>query len=591
MTLRLDNGVSFPSGDARYLKLNQTTPQTTTGSFIFPIVGVGMTPVKELDVNGSMKATGDLTILGYAGIGTAPSVDYGINLSKTFTTVTGLNHGGTKNLSIYNPVSSSGDFNIALSNYASKTGAEAMTGQYGAGGLVGIFNNAVNNGAGTVSWAYGSIQTVQSLQGGAITNAISLLIPNGYTLNGGTIVNQYGIYIDNQTVGGTKNFAIYADGGMNYFGGQTGFRGATTPAASVHIGAGSASAGTTPIKLTSGTLNTVAVDGAIEYLSNYFEMRNDGLKLGKRLGVGGGGVASGVLQIFRDSTNPMIYMSTDFANGNNFSISPFISGVSNGGLQIKDETNAVVRMAIQYSTGKVGINTSSPSGMLHINGLSQSTDYGVKLQGATYNPLFFYSDDASANSRNWGMSANRTFYGNFEIFHSTANGGNPWNAGVTRIAITQAGNVGMGTVTPATKLDVAGSMQVSSAVALSLGGYVRTFAEATGTPSGTTTYFDIAVAVPTLTRLLGCQLRVDTALTAGETWKADYNGGSAEVIATPGTAVAKNTKVSTLYAKIELTTNTVNVRITRDAGNFTNATGVIRAIVYYETFTAMGNAA
>lgn len=40
MTLRLDNGVSFASGDARYLKLDQTTPQTTVGTFIFPrIVG------------------------------------------------------------------------------------------------------------------------------------------------------------------------------------------------------------------------------------------------------------------------------------------------------------------------------------------------------------------------------------------------------------------------------------------------------------------------------------------------------------------------------------------------------------------------
>ena len=121
-------------------------------------------------------------------------------------------------------------------------------------------------------------------------------------------------------------------------------------------------------------------------------------------------------------------------------------------------------------------------------------------------------------------------------------------------------------------------------------GLVITAAEATGTPSGTTTYFDIAVAVPSNVKLLGAQLRVDTALTAGETWGAAYVGGSTTTLAAAGQAVAKNTKVTKIHVD-EISSNTVNVRITRDAGNFTNGVGVIRAIVYYETFSAMGDAA
>ena len=156
--------------------------------------------------------------------------------------------------------------------------------------------------------------------------------------------------------------------------------------------------------------------------------------------------------------------------------------------------------------------------------------------------------------------------------------------------VGSTGNVGIGTTAPATKLDVAGAIQVSSAVALSLGGYVRTFAEATGTPSGTTTYFDIAVDVPVGCKLLGAQLRVDTALTAGETWGAAYVTGSTTALAAAGTAVAQNTKISKMHVD-EITTDTTKVRITRDAGNFTDAAGVIRAIVYFEQFTAMGNAA
>jgi hypothetical protein len=123
---------------------------------------------------------------------------------------------------------------------------------------------------------------------------------------------------------------------------------------------------------------------------------------------------------------------------------------------------------------------------------------------------------------------------------------------------------------------------------VSTGSYARKRAIATGTPSGTTTYFDIAVAVPSGAKLLGAQLVVTTALTAGETWKADYNGGSSTAIATTGQAAAKNTKINKVHVD-EITTNTTNIRITRDSGNFTNAVGVIQAIVYYEAVTTQSD--
>jgi hypothetical protein len=120
------------------------------------------------------------------------------------------------------------------------------------------------------------------------------------------------------------------------------------------------------------------------------------------------------------------------------------------------------------------------------------------------------------------------------------------------------------------------------------GGYKKIKAEATGTPSGSTTFFDIAVDVPTGCKLLGCQLRVDTALTAGETWSAAYVTGSSTVLAAAGQAVTKNTKVDKMHVD-EITSATTKVRITRDSGSFTNAVGVIRAVVYYETLVALSN--
>lgn len=121
------------------------------------------------------------------------------------------------------------------------------------------------------------------------------------------------------------------------------------------------------------------------------------------------------------------------------------------------------------------------------------------------------------------------------------------------------------------------------------GGLKRTTAQAYASPSGTTTTFDIATNVPSGVRLVGCQLRVDTALTEGETWSAAFTGGSSTSIAGTGQDVAKNTKVNWL-AVDQITSNVTNVRITRDAGNFTNDVGVVRAIVYYEELIALSNA-
>jgi len=133
-----------------------------------------------------------------------------------------------------------------------------------------------------------------------------------------------------------------------------------------------------------------------------------------------------------------------------------------------------------------------------------------------------------------------------------------------------------------------GTISINGAVT-SGGGLTRQLAEATGTPAGTTTNFVITLSIPTGARLLGCQLRVDTALTAGETWKADYSGGSTTAIAAAGQAVAKNTKINKLHVD-EIATNTTNVTITRDAGNFTNGVGVIRAIAYYEALDILADA-
>lgn len=106
------------------------------------------------------------------------------------------------------------------------------------------------------------------------------------------------------------------------------------------------------------------------------------------------------------------------------------------------------------------------------------------------------------------------------------------------------------------------------------------------------TTVSLAMEVPVGARIVGCQLRVDSALATGDTWDAAYGGGSSASIAV-GASVAKNTKVNTLYnanAASDITTNTLFVNITKNGGGTFTAQGTIRALVYYESLTALGNA-
>jgi hypothetical protein len=116
------------------------------------------------------------------------------------------------------------------------------------------------------------------------------------------------------------------------------------------------------------------------------------------------------------------------------------------------------------------------------------------------------------------------------------------------------------------------------------GGYVRKVAEATATLSGATT--DIALAIPTNSKLLGVQFRVGSTITSGDggtTWNASYSGGSTTSLVT-GQSFTSNTKVNKMHVD-EVTSAETNITITPDSGTFSG--GEIRAIVYYETFVTL----
>jgi hypothetical protein len=126
------------------------------------------------------------------------------------------------------------------------------------------------------------------------------------------------------------------------------------------------------------------------------------------------------------------------------------------------------------------------------------------------------------------------------------------------------------------------------------GGLSLTAAEATANITANHT-ITIQVNVPSGSKILGCQLRVDSALAGGETWNAQYVTGATQSIAA-NQAVAKNTKVNKFFdtnAATDIASDEVDVTIQRNSNpgvDVFTAQGVIRAIVYCQAFAAMGNA-
>jgi hypothetical protein len=66
---------------------------------------------------------------------------------------------------------------------------------------------------------YGLFANARIKASTAVTNTFGVYIPSAEKLSGASIVNNYALYIANQTSGSSTNYSIYSSGGGNYFGG------------------------------------------------------------------------------------------------------------------------------------------------------------------------------------------------------------------------------------------------------------------------------------------------------------------------------------------------------------------------------------
>jgi hypothetical protein len=168
---------------------------------------------------------------------------------------------------------------------------------------------------------------------------------------------------------------------------------------------------------------------------------------------GGQGKNSGIL--FRDQVNnEQAAIGTEGQNTNDLQLlsTTAIRFYTSSDLVLSNE-----RMRIT-SGGNVGIGTTSPSERLHIVGSTRITD----------GQYFIYDTRTSAENRNWVLISNANVFGDFAIRQSNAKDGNPLSAGTDRIVINPSGNVGIGTTSPAHRLDVNGL--INSTNGISVGG-------------------------------------------------------------------------------------------------------------------------
>ena len=132
---------------------------------------------------------------------------------------------------------------------------------------------------------------------------------------------------------------------------------------------------------------------------------------------------------------------------------------------------------------------------------------------------------------------------------------------------------------------VAQTITESNALVGSSGGLSKSVVEAS-VPIAAAASAVIPINVLNGEKILGVQLRVDSALTAGDLWDAAFSGGSTDVITT-ARAVAKNTKFNLLTSII--TTGTTNITVTKNGGGSFTAGGSISAIVYIEKLVALAS--
>ena len=133
---------------------------------------------------------------------------------------------------------------------------------------------------------------------------------------------------------------------------------------------------------------------------------------------------------------------------------------------------------ISYSTGNVGIGTTSPINKLDIYGASVGV--GLNTSSATgYGPAIYFQRQGATK---WYQQVDSLNEGTNQLDFDNA-------SGINVLSLLQSGNVGIGTTSPSYKLDVSGDVNISSGSHFKINGVDLSYSDiGANSGSGTTNY-------------------------------------------------------------------------------------------------------
>ena len=388
-------------------------------------IGTTTTPVNALTTYSAAAATSSYTHISHSNLATSSTASInkvGVDIqstgawSGTSAVNTGLNvnvAGGTTN---YAATFMGGNVGIGVSTPSN---------------LLTLSTSSTNDGLviGGVSTAGNTVSTQlrANMQAGSY---------NSITQNGDA-----GLIFSGTTIGGAKGFVFApwygSTGGIRMDGSGNVGMGISTPSAILHLKAGSATANTAPLKFASGTLLGTTEAGAVEYDGTSLYYTDSG---GVRRTLASS-AASGT-QTFANSVS-ITAPGTGLAVTNNATIGGTlgITGLTTMTGGFSAGTGSITSTAASSSTttgSMVVAGGMGVAGTVNANILAAAN-------GAAATPSFTFTSDLTTGM--WAPGSNGLAFS---------------TNGTEKMRILTGGNVGIGTISPNSKLDISGSLALQS---------------------------------------------------------------------------------------------------------------------------------
>ncbi|MEZ6255277.1 MAG: hypothetical protein R3B92_00655 [Patescibacteria group bacterium] len=363
--------------------------------------------------------------------------------------------------SVYNIAQHAGTGTVA--NLTGFTNVAWTTGTSNATSASGTISGITVADTSTITNAYGFLARTPSGTG-TITNSYGLYLQDP-TNTSGTTTNAYGLFIATPSAADTLTYALYSQGGDNYFGGDVG------------VGAAPASA---KVDITSTSEQLRLKYDASNYSA--FTVNSSGnlgvVPSGGRFGINTNS-PNAAFDLYANPSSATPFQIVNTANSNRVMLQ--FSTISNNGFLRLYDSDQTLTTNIQSSGGasymlnsSLGLGTTDPQNTLHING-------SFRLDGAgTLNNSYFTVSNSGAtrSTRIYGTGSVHTGIGflnpgtahagirslgsYMQFMSASASDTNPdsWTATPLMHLDFSSAYVGIGLTNPQARLHVAGDIRI-----------------------------------------------------------------------------------------------------------------------------------